>query len=258
MNKKYRKAIIAGNWKMHMTPSAVKTYVEELRGIMPKSKSCDVVLCVPAPLIPALGKAVKDYSRIGIGAQDVSQYEKGAYTGDVSCDMLTELGTKYVIVGHSERRAYHAEDDFIVAAKVRAVIRNGMNPIICVGESQFQRERGLTLELINYQVSAAMSALSEDHAKRCIIAYEPLWAIGTGAVATAEQAQEVCAEIRRVVKKNFGAKTARSVSILYGGSMNPSNAEKLLSMPDIDGGLIGGASLNAQDFSKIIAATNQE
>ena len=258
MNKKYRKAIIAGNWKMNLTPSMVKNYVEELRVAMPKVKSCDMVLCVPSPMIAALGKAVRDFSRIGIGAQDVSEFECGAYTGDVSCDMLTDLGVKYVIVGHSERRAYHGEDDFKVAAKVRAVLRNGMNPIICVGESQFQRERGLTMELINYQVTAAMSALSEDHARRCIIAYEPLWAIGTGAVATPEQAQEVCAEIRRVVKKNFGAKTARSISILYGGSMNAINAGVLLAQPDIDGGLIGGASLKAQDFAKIIAATHQE
>ena len=258
MNKKYRKAIIAGNWKMNMVPSKVKGFVDELKSEMPKAKSCDVVLCVPAPIIPALTKAAKDCSRIGIGAQDVSEHASGAYTGDVSCDMLTDLGVKYVIVGHSERRAYHGEDDFQVAAKVRAVLANGMNPIICVGESQFQRERGLTMELIGYQVTAALSALSEDLAKRCIIAYEPLWAIGTGAVATPEQAQEVCAEIRRVVKKNFGAKTARSISILYGGSMNAVNAGVLLAQPDIDGGLIGGASLKAQDFAKIIAATNQE
>ncbi|MGI6029543.1 MAG: triose-phosphate isomerase [Candidatus Heteroscillospira sp.] len=258
MNKKYRKAIIAGNWKMNMTPSAVKGYVDELRAAMPKNKSCEVVLCASAPLLPALGKAVRDFSRISVGAQDVSEFEKGAYTGDVSCDMLTELGARYVIVGHSERRLYHREDDFKVNAKVKAVIRNGMCPIICVGESQFQRERGLTLELIDYQVSAAMSGLSEELAKRCVIAYEPIWAIGTGAVATNEQAQEVCAEIRRMIKKNFGAKAARSISIVYGGSMNPANAQVLLSMPDIDGGLIGGASLCPQDFAKIIAATHQE
>ena len=258
MNKKYRKAIIAGNWKMNMTPSGVKGYIDELRAAMPKNKSCDVVLCAAAPLIPALGKAVRDFSRIAVGAQDVSEFEKGAYTGDVSCDMLSELGVRYIIVGHSERRRYHGEDDFKINAKVRAVIRNGMCPILCVGESQYQRERGLTLELIDYQVSAAMAGLSEELAKRVIIAYEPIWAIGTGAVATHEQAQEVCAEIRRVVKKNFGAKTARSISIIYGGSMNPANAHILLSMPDIDGGLIGGASLNRQDFAKIIAATHQE
>jgi len=258
MNKKYRRAIIAGNWKMNLRPSDVKGYVDELRAALPKTRSCDVVLCVPAPMIHALGKAVRDCSRIAIGAQDVSQHEKGAYTGDVSCDMLEDLGVKYVIVGHSERRRYHGEDDFAVNAKVKAVIRNGMIPIICVGESQFQRERGLTLELIDYQVSAAMSGLNEELAKRCIIAYEPIWAIGTGAVATHEQAQEVCAEIRRMVKKNFGAKTARSVSIVYGGSMNPANAGILLSMPDIDGGLIGGASLVSHDFAKIIAATQQE
>ncbi|MGE4352917.1 MAG: triose-phosphate isomerase [Oscillospiraceae bacterium] len=258
MNKKYRKAVIAGNWKMNMTPSAVKPYVDELKAALPRTKTCDIVLCAPFPLIPALNKAVRDIGRISIGAQDVAEYSKGAYTGDVSCDMLTELGVKYVIVGHSERRRYHMEDNFMVNEKVKAVVGSGLSPIICVGESLNERERGLTLELITYQVKAALSGLSEELVRRCIIAYEPLWAIGTGAVASTEQAQEVCSEIRKVVKKCFGAKTARSISIVYGGSMNASNAEILLSMPDIDGGLIGGASLRPQDFAKIIAATHQE
>lgn len=258
MNKKYRKAIIAGNWKMNLTPSAVKPFVEELKAELSKNKTCDIVICAPFPMLPALHKAVKDTGRISVGAQDVSEHDKGAYTGDVSAAMLTELGVKHVIIGHSERRAYHGESDFKVNAKVKAAIAAGMHPIICVGESLDQREHSLTLEFIAYQVRAAVSGLSEEMMKRCIIAYEPIWAIGTGKVATAEQAQEVCAEIRRVIKDCCSAKTARSTSILYGGSMNPANAELLLSMPDIDGGLIGGAALKPSDFASIIAATHQE
>ncbi len=258
MNRKYRKALIAGNWKMNMTPSAVKPFVEGLRAALPKAKSCDIAICAPFPLIPALARAVKDVSRIGIGAQDVCEFKSGAYTGDVSCDMLTDLGVKYVIVGHSERRAYHGEDDFKVNAKLRAAIDAGMTAIVCVGESAEQRERGLTMEHISYQVAAAVCGLTDEQAKRCVIAYEPLWAIGTGAVATADQAQEVCAQIRAVIKRRIGAKTARAISILYGGSMNMKNAASLLAMPDIDGGLIGGASLKPDDFAAIIAATAQE
>ena len=258
MNKKYRKAIIAGNWKMNMSAAAVRPFVEELRPLLPKVKTCDIALCVPFPLIPALTKVLREGGRIAAGAQDVSEHENGAYTGEVSCAMLTELGVKCVIVGHSERRQYHGEDDIRVNAKLRAAIAAGLTPIVCVGESLQQREMGITLEHIAYQVRAALAGLSEEQARRCVVAYEPIWAIGTGRVATAEQAQEVCAHIRRVVKDGFGAKAARSISIFYGGSANAANAAQLLTMPDIDGGLIGGASLRPGEFASIIAATQQE
>ncbi len=257
MNKKYRKALIAGNWKMNMLPSEAKGFVDALKAEMPKQKSCDVAICAPFVVMPALMKATGG-SRIGLGAQDVSAHDKGAYTGEVSVSQLKDIGTKYVIIGHSERRQYHGETDELVNAKAIKVLEEGMTPIICVGEALDQRERGLTLPHIEYQVRAAISGMSEEMVRRCVIAYEPIWAIGTGKTATAEQAEEVCAYIRGVIRKVCSARTARSTSILYGGSMNAGNAFELLSKADIDGGLIGGASLKPLDFSKIIAATAQE
>jgi triosephosphate isomerase len=254
MNKKYRKAIIAGNWKMNMLPSEAKGFVDELKAQLPKQKTCEVAICAPYVVMPALMKAAKD-CRIGMGAQNVSEHEKGAYTGEVSGAQLKDLGTKYVIIGHSERRTYNGETDATVNIKVCNTIEQGMIPIICVGESLEQRERGLTLTHIAYQVKAALYGLSEENVRRCVIAYEPIWAIGTGKTATADQAEEVCAHIRAVIRREYGARTARAVSILYGGSMNAKNAEELLAKPDIDGGLIGGASLKPADFAKIIAAT---
>lgn len=253
MNKKYRKVLIAGNWKMNLLPSEVKGFAEELRALMPKSKTCETALLVPYTHISPLRRALKD-NRIGFGAQDVSLHEKGAYTGEVSADMLADLGAHYVIVGHSERRQYHGETDFTVGAKAAAVLEKGMTPIICVGESLEQRERGLTMELIAYQLRTAMSFVPEGREKQCVIAYEPIWAIGTGKTATSEQAQEVCEWIRSILRSQYGARLARGITILYGGSMSPKNARELLSMPDIDGGLIGGASLKPQDFSAIINA----
>jgi triosephosphate isomerase len=257
MNRKYRKTIIAGNWKMNMTASEVKPFMEELKAAMPKVKTCETVLCVPAPLIPAMVKASRDV-RVTVGAQDVSKHEKGAYTGEASADMLLDLGTKYCIVGHSERRQYHSEDDMLINEKVHVLLKKGLMPIICVGESLQQREMGLTMDLITYQVKAALYGVSDADLRRCVIAYEPIWAIGTGKTATAEQAGEVCEGIRAVVRKIYGARPARALSILYGGSMNAKNCAELLAMPDIDGGLIGGASLKPQDFAAIIAATAAE
>ena len=253
MNKKYRKAIIAGNWKMNMLPSEVKAFTEELRPLLPRQKTCEVALCVPATHISPLRRSLKD-SRIAVGAEDVSVHEKGAYTGEVSADMLSDLGVHYVIVGHSERRAYHSETDFMVGEKAAAVLDRGMNPIICVGETLEQRERGITMEHISCQVLAALSFVPDEKVRQCVIAYEPIWAIGTGKTATPQEAEEVCEGIRAVIRSRHGARVARSVSILYGGSMNPKNAKELLSMPDIDGGLIGGASLKPADFAKIIDA----
>lgn len=256
MNRKYRKTVIAGNWKMNKLASEAKPFVEELRAAMPKTKTCESVLCVPFPIIPAMAKVMRD-SRLAFGAQDVSAHESGAYTGEVSAAMLTDLGVKYCIVGHSERRQYHAESDSLVNTKAKALLAAGITPIICVGESLEQRENELTMEYVAYQVKAALAGMDAREVKKCIIAYEPIWAIGTGKTATAEQAGEVCTNIRATIRSLYGARVARSVTIQYGGSMNPKNAAELLAQPDIDGGLIGGASLNPEDFIAIINAANQ-
>ena len=257
MNRKYRKTVIAGNWKMNQLVSGVKPFMEELKENLPKTRSCDVVLCTPAVMIPAMVKAGKD-CRVAAGGEDVSKYEKGAYTGEISADMLADAGAKYCIVGHSERREYHHESDALVNEKAKALLNKGIIPIICVGESLQQREKNLTMEYIAYQVCAALSGIDGTQVRRCVIAYEPIWAIGTGKTATAEQAEEVCCEIRAVIRRLYGARSARAVSILYGGSMNAKNAAELLAQPDIDGGLIGGASLKPVDFATIVAATAQE
>ena len=257
MNRKYRKTVIAGNWKMNMLASEIKPFMEQLKENMPKTRPCDVVLCTPAVMIPAMLKAGKD-CKVAVGAQDVSKHDKGAYTGEISASQLADIGAKYCIVGHSERRQYHGEDDMLVNAKAKALLAKGMLPIICVGESLEQRENNLTMEYVSYQVKAALSGIEASQLRRCVIAYEPIWAIGTGKTATAEQAQEVCEGIRAVIRKIYGARPARAVSILYGGSMNAKNAYELLSMPDIDGGLIGGASLKPMDFAAIVKATDQE
>lgn len=257
MNTKYRKTVIAGNWKMNMTASEVRPFVEELKAAMPKLKGCETVLCVPAVNIPAMLRWGKD-AKIACGAEDVSAFAKGAYTGEIAANMLADLGVKYCIVGHSECREYHKESDMLVNAKARALLDNGISPIICVGESLEQREMELTMAHINYQVRAALHGVDASELRRCVIAYEPIWAIGTGKTATAEQAEEVCREIRSIIREIYGARPARSVSILYGGSMNAKNAAELLAMPDIDGGLIGGASLKPADFATIIAAAGAE
>ena len=257
MNRKYRKTLIAGNWKMNKVPSEARPFVDELRPRMPKTKTCDTVLCVPYPIIPAMARAMRD-SRIVFGAQDVSAHDSGAYTGEVNAAMLADLGCRYCIVGHSERRAYHGETDSDVNTKVKKLLDCNITPIICVGESLEQREKELTLEFIEYQVKAALAGLEPKAVKHCVIAYEPIWAIGTGHTATAEQAAEVCGAIRAVIRSMFDARVARSVSILYGGSMNAKNCDELLAQPDIDGGLIGGASLKVEDFARIIEGTTQE
>ena len=256
MNKKYRKTIIAGNWKMNMTNSGVKPFIEELKANLPKNKQCEIVLCTPAVMIQNMVKAGKE-CKVAAGGEDVSTFEKGAYTGEISASMLADIGAKYCIVGHSERRQYHAETDQQVNVKAKALLEKGISPIICVGESLEQREMDLTMEYVAYQVKAALSGIDATALRRCVIAYEPIWAIGTGKTATAEQAQEVCEGIRAVIRKIYGARPARAVSILYGGSMNAKNAAELLAQPDIDGGLIGGASLKPVDFATIVAATAQ-
>ena len=257
MNRRYRKTIIAGNWKMNKTATETKKFAEELKAILPKAKWCDVVVCVPAVNISAATKAFKDM-RVSIGAENLFYEKSGAYTGEWSADMLKDLGVKYVIVGHSERRQYFGETDITVNKKVHAALEAGLHPIICVGESLEQRELGVTMDLIAYQVKCALANLPAEKVRHVVIAYEPLWAIGTGKTATAEQAGEVCQTIRSIIRKEFGARVARAVTVQYGGSMNAKNAAELLAQPDVDGGLIGGASLKAPDFMQIIEAANQD
>ena len=255
MNRKYRKTLIAGNWKMNKTPSETKAFMSELKGLLPKGRWCDIALCVPAVCIPAAVRAMRE-TRVGIGAENCNANPSGAYTGEISTSMLTDAGCKYVIVGHSERRAM-GETDADVNAKALAALDAGLVPIICCGESLEQREAGITEEWITMQIKTGLASIGEDKIRKMIIAYEPIWAIGTGKTATPEQAEEVCENIRAVIRKLYGAKVARAISILYGGSMNEKNAYDLLAQPDIDGGLIGGASLVPEKFVKIIEAANQ-
>ena len=257
MNRRYRKTVIAGNWKMNMTATETRKFAEELKRIMPRAKWCDTVICVPACNITAAVKAFKEL-RISVGAENLYFEEKGAYTGEISAAMLRDLGVKYVIVGHSERRQYFGETDTAVNRKVHAALDAGLSPIICVGESESQREMGVTQDWIALQVKTALYGVPAERLRRCIIAYEPIWAIGTGKTATAQQAGEVCTAIRATIRVLYGARVARSVTIQYGGSMNPKNAQELLAQPDVDGGLIGGASLKPEQFVEIIHAANQE
>ena len=257
MNRKYRKTIVAGNWKMHKTVSETRQFAEALKNSLPRAKRCSIVLCVPFVNIPAAMKVLKD-SRIAVAAQNLHWEDSGAFTGEVSAPMLAELGVKYVLVGHSERREYFGETDLTVNKKILAALRAGLRPILCVGETLGQRELGVTSELIAYQLKTALGGVSSEQMRHVIIAYEPVWAIGTGRTATPEQAGEVCLEIRTVLRKLYGARVARATTIQYGGSMNPKNAVELLAQPDVDGGLIGSASLTTEDFLQIIYATNQQ
>ncbi len=256
MNRRYRKTIIAGNWKMNKTASETKKFAEELKAILPKAKWCDVVVCVPAVNIPAAMKAFKDV-RVSVGAQNVFYEKSGAYTGEVSADMLKDLGVKYVIIGHSERRQYFGETDFTVNKKVLAALEAGLHPIICVGESLEQRELGITMELIALQVKSALAGVPAEKVRKCVIAYEPIWAIGTGKTATAEDAQEVCGAIRETLKEMFGEELANGIRVLYGGSAKPGNIAELVAKPDVDGALVGGASLKAADFASMVVKAGE-
>ena len=253
MNLKYRKTIIAGNWKMNLNAEEAKKFITQLKTKAAKAKWCDVVLCVPFLQIPAAVRAAK-HTKIAIGAQNCHFEENGAYTGEISCKMLVEAGVKYVIIGHSERRRDNNETDTTVNKKVLAALQAGLRPIICVGE---MRDNDVTLDVVRMQVKTALRGVMHDQIRRVTIAYEPIWAIGTGYTATSEQANEVCEAIRDVVRQLYGARLARAVSVLYGGSMNTANAAELLAQPDVDGGLIGGASLKTESFEKIIEAANQ-
>ena len=256
MNRRYRKTVIAGNWKMNKNVSEARALVEELKMAISKNKWCEIVVVPPYVDIPAAVKAARG-SRIAVGAQNMHFEASGAYTGEISADMLKSAGVKYVVIGHSERRQYFGETDITVNLKTKAALAAGLIPIVCVGETLEQREQGITFEHIAMQVKIALGDVSAADVKKLVIAYEPVWAIGTGKTATSEQANEVNSAIRDVVRKLYGARVARGVSIQYGGSMNPKNARELLAQPDVDGGLIGGASLKAEDFVAIINAANQ-
>ena len=244
-----RKVIVAGNWKMNKTPSEAVKLIEELKPLV-KSETVDVVFCVPAiSLIPAV-EAVKG-TNIAIGAENMYFEESGAYTGEIAPNMLTDVGVKYVIIGHSERREYFAETDETVNKKVLKAFEHGLTPIMCCGESLKQREQGITIDWIRQQIKVGLLNVTAEQAKTMVIAYEPIWAIGTGKVATSEQAQEVCGAIRACVAELYDQATADAIRIQYGGSVTAASAAELFSMPDIDGGLVGGASLKP-DFGKIV------
>ena len=255
MDKAKRKAIIAGNWKMNKTASEAAVLVDELIPAV-KDASCEVVICTPyTDLVTAVAKTKG--TNIHVGAENVHFEKSGAFTGEISADMLVDLGVEYVIVGHSERRQYFAETDQTVNKRALAALNAGLKVIICVGESLQQREEGVTEELVRMQTKIALRDVTAEQMANVVIAYEPIWAIGTGRTASPEQAEEVCESIRAAVRKLYSSKNARAISILYGGSMNDKNAFELLAQPDIDGGLIGGASLVPEKFVKIIEAANQ-
>lgn len=243
-----RKPIIAGNWKMNKTAAEGAALVEELKTLV-KDANCDVVVCVPFTDIPAVSAAAKG-SNIHVGAQNVHFAEKGAYTGEISADMLKEFGVEYVIIGHSERRQYFGETDETVNKRMHAALAAGLTPIVCIGESLEERETGKTEDVLAVQIEEGFKGV--DDISKIVIAYEPIWAIGTGKTATAEQANETIAFIRKKCAEVFCPKCAEKVRIQYGGSMNAKNCKELMAMPEIDGGLIGGASLKAEDFSIIV------
>ena len=244
-----RKKIIAGNWKMNMTPSEAVALIETLKPLV-KNDEVDVLLCVPAiDIIPAM-EAAKG-SNIQIGAENMYFEEKGAYTGEISPNMLVDAGVKYVIIGHSERREYFAETNETVNKKVLKAFEHGITPIICCGESLTQREQGITIDWIRQQIKIAFLNVTADQAKTAVIAYEPIWAIGTGKVATTEQAEEVCAAIRACIGEIYDQATAEAIRIQYGGSVSAASAPELFAQANIDGGLVGGASLKP-DFGKIV------
>ena len=244
-----RRKIIAGNWKMNMTPSQAVALVNELKPLV-ANEEVDVVFCVPAiDIIPAM-EAAKG-SNINIGAENMHFEESGAYTGEISASMLTDVGVKYVVLGHSERREYFGETDETVNKKVLKALEHNITPIICCGETLTQREQGITIDFVRQQIKVAFLNVTAEQAKNTVIAYEPIWAIGTGKVATTEQAEEVCAAIRECIREIYDTDTAEAIRIQYGGSVSAASAPELFAQPNIDGGLVGGASLKP-DFGKIV------
>ncbi len=244
-----RKKIVAGNWKMNMTPSQAVKLVEELKPLV-VSDDVEVVYCVPAIDIVPVVEALKG-TNVAVGAENMYFEEKGAYTGEISAEMLLDAGVKYVIIGHSERRDYFKEDDALLNKKVKKAIEAGLTPILCCGETLEQRESGVTLDWIRLQIKSDLAGVAASDVANMVIAYEPIWAIGTGKTATTEQAQEVCAEIRKCIAEIYDDATAAAIRIQYGGSVNAKTAPDLFAQADIDGGLVGGAALKP-DFGKIV------
>ena len=255
MNKALRKAVIAGNWKMNKNRAEAKALIEEMKPLVANA-GCDVVICVPFTNLETALDATKG-SNIKVGAENCHFEKSGAFTGEISADMLTEMGVEYVIIGHSERRQYFGESDVTVNKRTLAALEAGLKVILCVGEMLEDRELGITAELVAMQTKIALNGVTKEMLKNIIIAYEPVWAIGTGKTATAEQANEVNAIIRATVASLYGKDAADALTVQYGGSMNAKNAEELLAQPDVDGGLIGGASLKAEDFSIIVKAASK-
>lgn len=254
MNKTLRKAVIAGNWKMNKTRPEAKELLEAIKPLVANAEGkVEVIACVPYTNLETAVAATAG-SNVKVGAENVHFEKSGAFTGEISADMLVEVGVEYVVLGHSERRQYFGETDETVNKRTKAALVAGLKPIVCVGELLWEREANITEEVIARQIKLDLAGVSADDIKKTIIAYEPVWAIGTGKTATADQAQEVCAFIRATLAKLYGAAVADAVTIQYGGSMNAGNAAELLSKPDVDGGLIGGASLKANDFNTIVQA----
>lgn len=245
-----KRPIIAGNWKMNKTNAETKQLITELKPLV-KDAQCEVVCCVPFTNIVTARKAARG-SNIKIGAQNVHWAEKGAFTGEISAEMLKELKVSYVLTGHSERRQYFGETDETVNLRTKAALKAGLKVIVCVGELLNEREEGKTAEVITRQTIGALKDITKQELKKIVIAYEPVWAIGTGKTATAKDANDTIKIIRKVVRKLYGRASGTSIRIQYGGSMNAKNASELMSMPQIDGGLIGGASLKAEDFAKVV------
>ena len=250
-----RKRIIAGNWKMNMTPSEAVKLVEELKPLV-VNDDVDVVYCVPAIDIVPVVEAVKG-TNVQVGAENFYIEDKGAYTGEISAPMLVDAGVKYVIIGHSERREYFKEDDAFLNKKVKKAIASGLTPILCCGETLEQREMGVTMDWIRLQIKSDLAGVAADDVKNLVIAYEPIWAIGTGKTATSDQAEEVCKGIRELIAEVYDTDTAEAVRIQYGGSMNEKNCAELLAKENIDGGLIGGASLVAEKFGVLLAEASK-
>lgn len=253
MNSLKRRTVIAGNWKMNMTPTDAKKLIEEMKPLVAGKNACDVVLCVPAIDIPTAVETAKG-SNIKIGAENVHFKASGAYTGEISAEMLKDAGVEYVVIGHSERRQYFGETDQTVNLRTLAALNAGLKAIVCVGETLEQRELGYTETLLKYQTKMALTNVSAEQLKNVIVAYEPVWAIGTGVTATAEQADEGNGFVRSAIAEVYGADVAETVTVQYGGSMNDKNASELLSKNNVDGGLIGGASLVAEKFKAIVDA----
>ncbi len=254
MNKNLRKAVIAGNWKMNKTRPEAKALIEEMKPLVANA-GCEVVICVPFTNLETAVNLTAG-TNIKVGAENCHFEKSGAFTGEISADMLKEVGVEYVVLGHSERRQYFAETDETVNKRTKAALAAGLKPIVCVGELLEEREANITEEVISRQIKLDFAGISADELKNCIIAYEPVWAIGTGKTATADQAQEVCAFIRAVLAKLYSKDVADAITIQYGGSMNAGNAAELLAKADVDGGLIGGASLKAPDFNEIVKAAS--